>query len=96
MGVKQHCDELERQGHVDTWRRPKPVGRPEMIYRLTSKHRLFPSTTNATTIEILQAANRLMDTPPGEIAVFRLCFKGGELHAEIAGKDSSGTGRNAG
>jgi predicted ArsR family transcriptional regulator len=67
MGVKQHCDELERQGHVDTWRRPKPVGRPEMVYRLTPKAQVFfPSTTNATTIEILQAANRLYGHAAGE------------------------------
>jgi predicted ArsR family transcriptional regulator len=60
MGVKQHCDELERQGYVDTWRRPKPVGRPEMVYRLTPKaHIFFPSATSAMTIDILHAANRL-------------------------------------
>lgn len=60
MGVKQHCDELERNGYVDTWRRPKPVGRPEMVYRLTPKARtFFPTATNPTTIEILNAANRL-------------------------------------
>jgi len=67
MGVKQHCDELERQGHLDTWRRPKPVGRPEMVYRLTPKAQaFFPTTTNATTIEILQAANRLYGHAAGE------------------------------
>jgi predicted ArsR family transcriptional regulator len=60
MGVKQHCDELARQGYVDTWRRPKPVGRPEMVYRLTPKaHTFFPTASNGTTIEILNAANRL-------------------------------------
>jgi predicted ArsR family transcriptional regulator len=60
MGVKQHCDELERNGYVDTWRRPKPVGRPEMVYRLTPKARtFFPTATNGTTIDILNAANRL-------------------------------------
>ena len=67
MGVKQHCDELERHGYVDTWRRPKPVGRPEMVYRLTPKSQIFfPSATNATTIEILQAANRLYGHAAGE------------------------------
>ena len=67
MGVKQHCDELERRGYVDTWRRPKPVGRPEMVYRLTPKaHIFFPSATNATTIEILHAANRLYGHAAGE------------------------------
>ena len=60
MGVKQHCEELERQGYVDTWRRPKPVGRPEMVYRLTPKaHIFFPTASNSATIEILNAANRL-------------------------------------
>jgi predicted ArsR family transcriptional regulator len=65
--VKQHCDELERRGYVDTWRRPKPVGRPEMVYRLTPKAQIFfPSATNATTIEILHAANRLYGHAAGE------------------------------
>src|SRR5258708_12010390 len=60
MGVKQHCEELERQGYVDTWRRPKPVGRPEMVYRLTPKaHTFFPPASNGATIATLNAANRL-------------------------------------
>jgi predicted ArsR family transcriptional regulator len=60
MGVKQHCEELERQGYVDTWRRPKAVGRPEMIYRLTPKAQtFFPKASNVITIELLHAANRL-------------------------------------
>src|SRR5246127_2294375 len=60
MGVKQHCEELERQGYVDTWRRPKAVGRPEMIYRLTPKAQtFFPQGTNATPLELLQPAARL-------------------------------------
>ncbi len=40
MGVKQHCEELERQGFLDTRRRPKPIGRPEIVYRLTPKPRI--------------------------------------------------------
>ncbi len=61
MGVKQHCDELERQGYVDTWRRPKPVGRPEMVYRLTPKaHTFFPSGEQCTRrSKSCNAANRL-------------------------------------
>ena len=52
---------------VDTWRRPKPVGRPEMVYRLTPKAQVFfPRATNATTIEILHAANRLYGHAAGE------------------------------
>ncbi|NOX98177.1 MAG: hypothetical protein GXP30_00295 [Verrucomicrobia bacterium] len=44
MGVKQHCVALEKKGYLDTWRRPKAVGRPEKAYRLTSKaDPLFPT-----------------------------------------------------
>ena len=44
MGVKQHCVAMEKKGYLDTWRRPKPVGRPEKAYRLTSKaDPLFPT-----------------------------------------------------
>ena len=47
MGVKQHCIELEKEGYLDTWRRPVPRGRPEMIYQLTRRaHELFPMTSN--------------------------------------------------
>lgn len=35
MGVKAHCLQLEREGFLFTERRRKPVGRPELIYRLT-------------------------------------------------------------
>jgi predicted ArsR family transcriptional regulator len=35
MGIKQHCIGLEREGYLDTWRRPKGLGRPEKAYRLT-------------------------------------------------------------
>lgn len=44
MGVKQHCVAMEKKGYLDTWRRPKTVGRPEKAYRLTSKaDPLFPT-----------------------------------------------------
>ena len=41
MGVKQHCVELQKKGYLDTWRRPKEVGRPEKVYRLTEKRGRF-------------------------------------------------------
>jgi predicted ArsR family transcriptional regulator len=73
MGVKQHCAELQRQGYVDTWRRPKPVGRPEMIYRLTPKaQEFFPSSSNASTVEILKAANRLYGAAAAEKLLYSL------------------------
>ena len=56
MGIKQHCLTLQRDGYLDTWRRPQRMGRPEMVYRLTRRsHDLFPSDSNEFTIELLQS-----------------------------------------
>ncbi len=75
MGIKQHCIELEREGYLDTWRNPKPIGRPEMLYRLTSKaNDLFPEAANAVTLAVLDAARQLYGlTAPGKLlfVVFR-------------------------
>src|SRR5258708_21050338 len=60
MGVKQHCEELERQGFLDTRRRPKPIGRPEIVYPLTPKaSSFFPPAANPATIKFLQAPSQL-------------------------------------
>jgi predicted ArsR family transcriptional regulator len=54
MGIKQHCLTLERDGYLDTWRRPQKMGRPEMVYRLTRRtHELFPCDSNDFTLELL-------------------------------------------
>ncbi len=56
MGIKDHCLALEKEGYLDTWRRPKPVGRPEMLYRLTPRARdLFPGANNPLIAEVLEA-----------------------------------------
>jgi len=56
MGIKQHCLTLQRDGYLDTWRRPQRMGRPEMVYRLTRRsHDLFPSDSNQITVELLDA-----------------------------------------
>ena len=56
MGVKQHCMELEKKGLLDTWRRPGEVGRPEKLYRLTTKAAAFyPEAGNEMTLEILHS-----------------------------------------
>jgi predicted ArsR family transcriptional regulator len=56
MGIKQHCLTLERDGYLDTWRRPQKMGRPEMVYRLTRRsHGLFQADSNAFTLELLQS-----------------------------------------
>jgi predicted ArsR family transcriptional regulator len=71
MGVKQHCIDLHKSGYLDTWRRPKPKGRPEMLYRLTHRaHELFPTTSNELTIELLNSATKLFGPAAGEKLLF--------------------------
>jgi predicted ArsR family transcriptional regulator len=56
MGVKQHCVALEKEGYLDTWRRPKGMGRPEKAYRLTGQaQELFPTEYTNFTCEILHS-----------------------------------------
>ncbi|MEP6810159.1 MAG: transcriptional regulator [Chthoniobacterales bacterium] len=60
MGIKQHCLTLERDGYLDTWRRPQKMGRPEMVYRLTRRtHDLFPSDSNEMTLQLLQSVGEI-------------------------------------
>jgi predicted ArsR family transcriptional regulator len=60
MGIKQHCLTLQRDGYLDTWRRPQKMGRPEMVYRLTRRsHDLFPADSNLFTIEMLASAKEI-------------------------------------
>jgi predicted ArsR family transcriptional regulator len=71
MGVKQHCLSLHADGFLDVWRRPVPVGRPEMLYRLTVRaHELFPTTSNQTTIELLNASAKLFGASAPEKLLF--------------------------
>lgn len=69
MGVKDHCLELAKQGYLTTWRNARPVGRPEMFYRLTQKaQELFPQPNNAVTLQMLQSAAKLFGaTAPGKL-----------------------------
>src|SRR5881398_3457545 len=56
MGIKQHCLTLQRDGYLDTWRRPQKMGRPEMVYRLTRRaHDLFQADSNRFTLELLDS-----------------------------------------
>ena len=60
MGIKQHCLTLERDGYLDTWRRPQKMGRPEMVYRLTRRtHELFETDSNAFTLDVLKAIQEI-------------------------------------
>lgn len=60
MGVKQHCVALEKDGYLDTWRRPKGMGRPEKAYRLTTlAQEFFPTEYTNLTLEILETVSRV-------------------------------------
>jgi len=60
MGVKQICLALEHQAYLDTFRRHRGVGRPELLYRLTAKAQdLFPQADNALALSLLQQARTL-------------------------------------
>jgi predicted ArsR family transcriptional regulator len=60
MGIKQHCLTLQRDGYLDTWRRPQRMGRPEMVYRLTQRtHDLFQTDSNQFTLELLKSVNEI-------------------------------------
>ena len=59
MGLKGPCLDLERDGYLDTFRRPVALGRPELVYRLTRRaHELFPGASNQFTGEILDAVQQ--------------------------------------
>lgn len=89
MGAKQHCTELEKQGVLDTWRRPKPVGRPELVYRLTPKAGVFfPAETNVSTIEILHAARHLFGATASDKLLLALFRKKAEGYANSLRGDS--------
>ncbi|MFN2508179.1 MAG: helix-turn-helix transcriptional regulator, partial [Chthoniobacterales bacterium] len=73
MGIKQHCLTLERDGYLDTWRRPQKMGRPEMVYRLTKRtHDLFPCDSNEMTLQILKSIGELHGPNAPEKVLFHV------------------------
>jgi Predicted transcriptional regulator len=88
MGVKQHCIELERDGYVDTWRNPKPIGRPELLYRLTRKsHDLFPVQSHDMLLDTLEAAAQLFGpTAPGKMLLLHFRKKADGYLARVRGE----------
>ena len=79
MGVKQHCVDMEAEGYLDTWRRAKGIGRPEMVYRLTERsHGLFPSASNGMTISLLENAKALFGPAAPEKLLFSVFQKKAE------------------
>ncbi len=81
MGVKQHCIELEAEGYLDTWRRAKGIGRPELVYRLTERaHELFPTASNGMTITLLENAKALYGPTAPEKLLFSVFQKKAESY----------------
>lgn len=72
MGVKQHCVSLEKDGYLDTWRRPKGMGRPEKAYRLTNQaQEFFPTEYTNLTLEILESMRQVY----GEAAPEKILYQ---------------------
>src|SRR5205085_83831 len=73
MGIKQHCLTLERDGYLDTWRRPQKMGRPEMVYRLTRRAQdLFQADGNRFTLELLHAGEEIYGPSAAEKLLYNV------------------------
>jgi len=73
MGVKQHCVALEKDGYLDTWRRPKGMGRPEKAYRLTvTAQEFFPSEHTNFTGEILKSIEQVYGPAAPEKILYQI------------------------
>lgn len=88
MGIKQHCVALEKKGYLDTWRRPRPAGRPEKLYRLTRKTEpLFPQTGNELTLDMLVTAAKVYgETAPQKLIFSFFQTRGDRYSAKLRGK----------
>lgn len=88
MGVKQHCVAMEKKGYLDTWRRPKEVGRPEKAYRLTAKvDPIFPTVGHDMVIRILKVTERQIGPNEPERLLFGYFQDlGEELAKKVKGK----------
>jgi len=69
MGAKRCCLILHREGLLETWRSPVPVGRPRLVYRLTRRaEELFGSGEAALVEGLLDAARKLFGAmAPGKM-----------------------------
>ncbi|MDX6767507.1 MAG: winged helix-turn-helix transcriptional regulator [Candidatus Methylacidiphilales bacterium] len=87
MGVKQHCIALEKEGYLDTWRRPKGMGRPEKAYRLTdTAQEFFPSEFSNFTTSILDSLQEVYGPNAPEKILFNIYqHEGTKLSAAVNG-----------
>jgi predicted ArsR family transcriptional regulator len=87
MGIKQHCLTLQRDGYLDTWRRPQRMGRPEMVYRLTRRaHDLFQADSNRFTLELLDSLQQIYGPNAPEKLLYNMFEKKcGSLKEKVKG-----------
>src|SRR5436190_19577384 len=87
MGIKQHCLTLQRDGYLDTWRRPQKMGRPEMVYRLTRRsHDLYPFDSNQFTLELLKSVRDIYGANAPEKLLYNIFEnRTAELKAKVKG-----------
>jgi len=87
MGIKQHCLTLQRDGYLDTWRRPQKMGRPEMVYRLTRRsHDLFPIDSNQFTLEALKSVRDIYGANAPEKLLYNVFeSRTAELKSKVKG-----------
>lgn len=87
MGIKQHCLTLQRDGYLDTWRRPQKMGRPEMVYRLTRRsHDLFAADSNQFTVELLNSVREIYGANAPEKLLYNVFEKRtAELKSKVKG-----------
>jgi len=85
MGIKQHCIELHRQGYLDTEKNRKAVGRPELLYRLSTKaNELFSLESNDFSLSLLESARLLFGpTAPGKLLLLFFQQKTAEYRQEL-------------
>jgi len=87
MGVKQHCIALEKEGYLDTWRRPKGMGRPEKAYRLTeTAQEFFPTEFSNFTTSILDSLQEVYGPNAPEKILYNIYqHEGSKLAAVVQG-----------
>lgn len=87
MGVKQHCVAMEKEGYLDTWRRPKGMGRPEKAYRLTPyAQEFFPTEYSSFTCEILDSVQQVYGPNAADKILFNIYKnEGSKLASKVKG-----------
>jgi len=87
MGAKGVCLDLEKRGLLDTWRQPRKIGRPHLLYRLTQRAQdLFPTESNSLTRDTLEAARKLFGpTAPDKLLLVVFQKKTEQYLAKLKG-----------